>query len=68
MKTATVTVTSKPCEIESLKKYSKFLCYQGGFEKPVVEYSLEELQKFIPAWNAKAEAAGLQRAAELAEQ
>lgn len=64
----TVTTASKPCEIESLKKYSKYLCYQGGFEKPAVEYSLEELQKFIPAWNAKAEAAGLQRAAELAEQ
>lgn len=62
----TVTVKSRPCEIESLKKYSKYLCYQAGFEKPAVEYRLEELQEFFPAWSAKAEAAGLQRLAELA--
>lgn len=63
-----VTVTSKPCEIESLKKYSKYLCYQSEFEKPAVEYNLEELQKILPSWNAKAEAKGLQRIAGLAAQ
>ena len=61
-----VIVTSRPCEIESLKKYSKYLCYQSEFEKPAVEYSLEELQKFIPTWKAKAAAKGLQRVAQLA--
>lgn len=62
----TVTAASRPCEIESLKKYSKYLCYQAEFEKPAMEYSLEELQMFLPAWNAGAEAKGLQRVAELA--
>lgn len=62
-----VTIHSRAGEIESLKPYSKFLCYQAAFEKPVTEYTLEELQGFISAWSAEAEAAGLQRAAELAE-
>ncbi len=62
-----ITTQSKAGEIEALKPYRKYLCYQGGFEKPVIEYTLEELQKFIPAWSAAAEASALQRVAELAE-
>ena len=62
-----VTIHSKAGEIEALKPYSKYLCYQAGFEKPVTEYTLEELQAMVPAWSAKGQADGLQRAAELAK-
>lgn len=62
-----VTIHSKAGEIEALKPYRKYLCYQAGFEKPVTEYTLEELQAMIPSWSAKGQASGLQRVTELAE-
>ena len=48
----TITEKMKLNEIESLKEYRGLLLYNSEVNgKPSESYSLEELQKGIPAWN-----------------
>lgn len=63
----TITEKMKLNEIESLKEYRGLLLYNSEVNgKPSESYSLEELQKGIPAWNPESALNGLKRLQELA--
>lgn len=62
----TITEKMKLNEIESLKEYRGLLLYNSEVNgKPSESYSLEELQKGIPAWNPESALNGLKCLQEL---